>query len=186
MAHRPSFGYAASFRRVHRVHNYQQCILIRYILTDGHPAPRRMPRPPVHVRRLRRTSLHRDPTSAEMSKVPPDDDVEPTTSLIQRTLSPDHSPTRATTPGGIQPLRATRPKPEYDPCQIPSPSRPGTTPSNYHDHDGDGRESRTMSHASFRTSALRTQIPRATLRLRAHLLRRRKWKRSSSTNNSPA
>ena len=50
--------------------------------------------------------------------------------------------------------------------QILSPSRAGTTLSNYHDHDGDGRESRTLSHASFRTSTLRVQNPEATLRLR--------------------
>ena len=45
------------------------CLLIRHILTDSHPAPRRgrpeYHNPSVRVQRVRRTSLHRDPTSME-------------------------------------------------------------------------------------------------------------------------
>ncbi|KAH9967234.1 hypothetical protein BC827DRAFT_1172432 [Russula dissimulans] len=124
----------------------------------------------------------------------PWDDSEPTTSLMQRALSPDHSPPRATTPGGTRlpgprpPSRSMIPAPVF---QILSPSRPGSTLSNYRDHDRNGRDSPTQSHASFRAIALRAQTPEATLRLRAQAvpfygsISAGSGSGSSSTHNSP-
>jgi hypothetical protein len=100
----------------------------------------------------------------------PWDDSEPMTSLMQRALSPDHSPPRATTPGGTRlpgprpPSRSMIPAPVF---HVLSPSRPGSTLSNYRDHDKDDGGSPTQSHTSFRSSALRAQTPEVTLRLRA-------------------
>ncbi|KAF8498608.1 hypothetical protein F5888DRAFT_1690432 [Russula emetica] len=100
----------------------------------------------------------------------PWDDSEPTTSLMQRALSPDHSPPRATTPGGTRlpgprpPSRSMIPAPVFN---ILSPSRPGSTLSNYRDHDMDNGGSPTHSHTSFRSAALRAQTPEVMLRLRA-------------------
>jgi hypothetical protein len=97
----------------------------------------------------------------------PWDDSEPTTSLMQRALSPDHSPPRATTPGGTRlpgprpPSRSMIPAPVF---HILSPSRPGSTLSNYRDHDIDEGGSPTHSHTSFRSAALRAQTPEAMLR----------------------
>jgi Yeast cortical protein KAR9 len=96
------------------------------------------------------------------------DEDDPSTSLMQRALSPDPTtPPRATTPGGTRlpgprpPSRSMIPAPVF---HILSPSRPGSTLSHY---NGSGRESPAHSHASFRASALRAQTPEATLRLRA-------------------
>jgi hypothetical protein len=100
----------------------------------------------------------------------PWDDSEPTTSLMQRALSPDHSPPRATTPGGTRlpgprpPSRSMIPAPVF---HVLSPSRPGSTLSNYRDHEKDDGESPTQSHTSFRSSAQRAQTPEVMLRLRA-------------------
>jgi hypothetical protein len=100
----------------------------------------------------------------------PWDESEPTTSLMQRALSPDHSPPRATTPGGTRlpgprpPSRSMIPAPVF---HVLSPSRPGSSFSNYRDHDKDDGESPTQSHTSFRSSALRAQTPEVMLRLRA-------------------
>ena len=149
-------------------------------------SPRSRPKTPSHIP----APLH----FRGMSDVAWDDDSEPTTSLMQRALSPDHSPPRATTPGGTRlpgprpPSRSMIPAPVF---QILSPSRPGTTLSNYNDHDRNGRESPTLSHGSFRTSALRAQTPESTLRLRAQAvpfygsISAGSGSGSSSTNNSP-
>ena len=151
-------------------------------------SPRSRPKTPSHIPAPLRSHF------LGMSDAPWDDDAELTTSLMQRALSPDHSPPRATTPGGTRlpgprpPSRSMIPAPVF---QILSPSRPGTTLSNYHDHDRDGRESPTMSHASFRTSALRAQTPESTLRLRAQAvpfygsISAGSGSGSSSANNSP-
>jgi hypothetical protein len=121
------------------------------------------------------------------------DDSEPT-SLMQRALSPDHSPPRATTPGGTRlpgprpPSRSMIPAPVF---HILSPSRPGSTLSDYRDHDRNGRGSPTQSHTSFRSSALRAQTPEVTLRLRAQAvpfygsISAGSGSGSSSTHNSP-
>jgi hypothetical protein len=124
----------------------------------------------------------------------PWDDSEPTTSLMQRALSPDHSPPRATTPGGTRlpgprpPSRSMIPAPVF---HILSPSRPGSTLSNYRDHDiGDGG-SPTHSHTSFRSTALRAQTPEVMLRQRAQAvpfygsISARSGSAGSSVNNSP-
>ncbi|KAI0305861.1 hypothetical protein B0F90DRAFT_933962 [Multifurca ochricompacta] len=99
------------------------------------------------------------------------DDVEPSTSLMQRAFSPDPTtPPRATTPGGTRipgprpPSRSMIPAPVF---HVLSPSRPGSTLSNYRNNGRDGRESPSQSHTSFRASALRAQTPEATLRSRA-------------------
>ena len=151
-------------------------------------SPRSRPKTPSHIPAPLRSHFR------GMSDAPWDDDGELTTSLMQRALSPEHSPPRATTPGGTRlpgprpPSRSMIPAPVF---QILSPSRPGTTLSNYQDHDRDGRESPTMSHASFRTSALRAQTPESTLRLRAQAvpfygsISAGSGSGSSSANNSP-
>ncbi len=122
------------------------------------------------------------------------DDSEPTTSLMQRALSPDHSPPRATTPGGTRlpgprpPSRSMIPAPVF---HILSPSRPGSTLSNYRDHDKDDGGSPTQSHTSFRSAALRAQTPETTLRLRAQAvpfygsISAGSGSAGSSVNNSP-
>ena len=122
------------------------------------------------------------------------DDSEPTTSLMQRALSPDHSPPRATTPGGTRlpgprpPSRSMIPAPVF---HILSPSRPGSTLSNYREHNIDDGGSPTHSHTSFRSAALRAQTPEATLRLRAQAvpfygsISARSGSTGSSVNNSP-
>jgi hypothetical protein len=99
------------------------------------------------------------------------DDAEPTTSLMQRALSPDPpSPPRAMTPGGTRlpgprpPSRSMIPAPVF---HVSSPSRPGSTLSDYRDGDRNGGGSPTQSNASFRITALRAQTPEATLRSRA-------------------
>ncbi|KAI9451687.1 hypothetical protein BJY52DRAFT_1351560, partial [Lactarius psammicola] len=98
------------------------------------------------------------------------DDADPTTSLMQRAFSPDHSPPRAMTPGGTRlpgprpPSRSMIPAPVF---HVSSPSRPGSTLSDYRDGDRDGGASPTQSNASFRATALRAQTPEATLRSRA-------------------
>ena len=98
------------------------------------------------------------------------DDSEATTSLMQRALSPDPSPPRAMTPGGTRlpgprpPSRSMIPAPVF---HVSSPSRPGSTLSDYRDHDRNGGTSPTQSNASFRATALRAQTPEATLRSRA-------------------
>jgi len=122
------------------------------------------------------------------------DDSESATSLMQRALSPDHSPPRATTPGGTRlpgprpPSRSMIPAPVF---HILSPSRPGSTLSNYRDHDIDDEGSPTHSHTSFRSAALRAQTPEAMLRLRAQAvpfygsISARSGSAGSSVNNSP-
>lgn len=124
----------------------------------------------------------------------PWDDSEPTTSLMQRALSPDHSPPRATTPGGTRlpgprpPSRSMIPAPVF---HILSPSRPGSTLSNYRDHDIDEGASPTHSHTSFRSAALRAQTPELMMRLRAQAvpfygsISARSGSTGSSVNNSP-
>lgn len=124
----------------------------------------------------------------------PWDDSEQTTSLMQRALSPDHSPPRATTPGGTKlpgprpPSRSMIPAPVF---HILSPSRPGSTLSNYRDHDIDNGGSPTHSHTSFRSAALRAQTPEVMLRLRAQAvpfygsISARSGSTGSSVNNSP-
>ncbi|KAH9036420.1 hypothetical protein EDB84DRAFT_1482924 [Lactarius hengduanensis] len=98
------------------------------------------------------------------------DDADPTTSLMQRALSPDPSPPRAMTPGGTRlpgprpPSRSMIPAPVF---HVSSPSRPGSTLSDYRDLDRNGGVSPTQSNASFRITALRAQTPEATLRSRA-------------------
>ncbi|KAN0130942.1 hypothetical protein V8E53_011320 [Lactarius tabidus] len=101
------------------------------------------------------------------------DDAEPTTTLMQRALSPDHSPPRAMTPGGTRlpgprpPSRSMIPAPIF---HVSSPSRPGSTLSDYRDNnnnDRNGSGSPTQSNASFRATALRAQTPEAMLRSRA-------------------
>ena len=151
-------------------------------------SPRSRPKTPSHIPAPLRYHF------LGMSDATWDDDAEPTTSLMQRALSPDHSPPRATTPGGTRlpgprpPSRSMIPAPVF---QILSPSRPGTTLSNYHDHDRDGRGSPTLSHASFRASALRAQTPEVTLRQRAQAvpfygsISAGSGSGSSVTNNSP-
>jgi len=65
-------------------------------------------------------------------------------------------------PGSHPPSHSMIPAPIF---QILSPFLPRHyTLSNYRDHDHDGRESLTLSHASFRTSAMHVQTPEATLR----------------------
>ena len=88
---------------------------------------------------------------------------------MERAPLPNYSPPRTTTHGGTRPPGVTCPnlRPQYDPCACVPNSLAITPRDHYHDHDGDGRESRTLSHASFRTSTLRVQNPEATLRLRA-------------------
>jgi len=122
------------------------------------------------------------------------DDSEPTTSLMQRALSPDHSPPRATTPGGTRlpglrpPSRSMIPAPVLN---ILSPSRPGSTLSNYRDYEIDDGGSPTHSHTSFRSAAQRAQTPEAMLRLRAQAvpfygsISARSGSAGSSVNNSP-
>jgi len=122
------------------------------------------------------------------------DDSEPTTSLMQRALSPDHSPPRATTPGGTRlpgprpPSRSMIPAPVF---HILSPSRQGSTLSNYRDNDKDDGGSPTQSHTSFRSAALRAQTPETTLRLRAQAvpfygsISAGSGSAGSSVNNSP-
>ena len=101
------------------------------------------------------------------------DDEEPTTSLMQRALSPEHSPPRAMTPGGTRlpgprpPSRSMIPAPVF---HFSSPSRPGSTLSDYRDGDRNGGASPTQSSASFRATALRAQTPEATLRSRAQAI----------------
>ena len=101
------------------------------------------------------------------------DDEEPTTSLMQRALSPEHSPPRAMTPGGTRlpgprpPSRSMIPAPVF---HFSSPSRPGSTLSDYRDGDRNGGTSPTQSSASFRATALRAQTPEATLRSRAQAI----------------
>ena len=124
----------------------------------------------------------------------PWDDSEPATSLMQRALSPDHSPPRATTPGGTRlpgprpPSRSMIPAPVF---HVLSPSRPGSTLSNYRDLEKDDGGSPTNSHASFRSSALRAQTPEVMLRLRAQAvpfygsISAGSVSGSSSSNNSP-
>ena len=124
----------------------------------------------------------------------PWDDSEPTTSLMQRALSPDHSPPRATTPGGTRlpgprpPSRSMIPAPVF---HVLSPSRPGSTLSNYRDLEKDDGGSPTHSHTSFRSSALRAQTPEVMMRLRAQAvpfygsLSAGSVSGSSSANNSP-
>ncbi|KAH9023027.1 hypothetical protein EDB83DRAFT_2658657 [Lactarius deliciosus] len=97
------------------------------------------------------------------------DDGDPTTSLMQRALSPDPSPPRAMTPGGTRlsgphpPSCSMIPAPVF---HVSSPSRPGSTLSDYRDLDRNGRASPTQSNVSFRITALRAQTPEATLRSR--------------------
>jgi hypothetical protein len=122
------------------------------------------------------------------------DDSEPTTSLMQRALSPDHSPPRATTPGGTRlpgprpPSRSMIPAPVFN---ILSPSRPGSTLSNYRDHNINNGGSPTHSHTSFRSAALRAQTPESTVRLRAQAvpfygsISAGSGSAGSSVNNSP-
>ena len=122
------------------------------------------------------------------------DDSELTTSMMQRALSPDHSPPRAATPGGTRlpgprpPSRSMIPAPVLN---VLSPSRPGSTLSNYRDYTMDDGGSPTHSHASFRSAALRAQTPEAMLRLRAQAvpfygsISARSGSTSSSVNNSP-
>ena len=124
----------------------------------------------------------------------PWDDSEPTTSLMQRALSPDHSPPRATTPGGTRlpgprpPSRSMIPAPVF---HILSPSRPGSTLSSYRDLEKDEGGSPTHSHTSFRSSAMRAQTPEVMLRLRAQAvpfygsISAGSGSGSSSANNSP-
>lgn len=121
-------------------------------------------------------------------------DSELTTSIMQRALSPDHSPPRATTPGGTRlpgprpPSRSMIPAPVL---HVLSPSRPGSTLSNYRDHDINDGGSPTHSHTSFRSNALRAQTPEAMLRLRAQAvpfygsISARSGSAGSSVNNSP-
>jgi hypothetical protein len=124
-------------------------------------SPRVRPKTPSHI-----------PTpSRALSGVQWDEDDHPSTSLMQRALSPDPTtPPRATTPGGTRlpgprpPSRSMIPGPVF---HVLSPSRPGSTLSNYRENGRDGRESPLHSHTSFRASALRAQTPESTLRLRA-------------------
>ena len=134
------------------------------------------------------------PHFRNFSDSPWDDDSEPTTSLMQRALSPDHSPPRATTPGGTRlpgprpPSRSMIPAPVF---HILSPSRPGSTLSNYRDHDVDNGGSPTHSHTSFRSAALRAQTPEVMLRVRAQAvpfygsISARSGSTGSSVNTSP-
>jgi hypothetical protein len=150
-------------------------------------SPRARPTTPSHIPGPSSLSHLRNFSDA------PWDDSEPTTSLMQRALSPDHSPPRATTPGGTRlpgprpPSRSMIPAPVF---QILSPSRPGSTLSNYHDFDKDDGDS-PRSHTSFRSSALRAQTPEVTLRLRAQAvpfygsISAGSGSAGSSTNNSP-
>ena len=127
-------------------------------------SPRARPKTPSHIPTPSRAQLR------ALSNTQWDED-DHSTSLMQRTLSPDPTtPPRATTPGGTRlpgprpPSRSMIPAPIF---HVLSPSRPGSTLSNYRDNDGDGGESPGYSHTSFRASALRAQTPEATLRLRA-------------------
>ncbi|KAH9995404.1 hypothetical protein BJV74DRAFT_877539 [Russula compacta] len=147
-------------------------------------SPRTRPKTPSHIPTPSRFHLR-------ALSDPPSDDSEPATTLMQRAFSPDHSPPRATTPGGTRlpgprpPSRSMIPAPVF---HVLSPSRPGSTLSNYRDHDRDGRESPTQSHRSFRASALRAQTPEATLRLRAQAVPfygSISAGSGSSSNNSP-
>ncbi|KAH9066707.1 hypothetical protein EDB87DRAFT_1801329 [Lactarius vividus] len=116
------------------------------------------------------------------------DDTEPTTSLMQRALSPDPSPPRAMTPGGTRlpgprpPSRSMIPAPVF---HVSSPSRPGSTLSDYRDLDRDGGTSPTQSNASFRATALRAQTPEATLRSRAQAVPFYGSISAGSTTSSP-
>ncbi|KAI9458106.1 hypothetical protein F5148DRAFT_332385 [Russula earlei] len=151
------------------------------VSTAGSTNPTHPQRPPSrsHARGLNVTSPHARPRTPSHIPTPshfparsdsPSDDSEPPTSLMQRAFSPDHSPPRATTPGGTRlpgprpPSRSMIPAPVF---HILSPSRPGSTLSNYREHDRDGRESPTQTHTPFRAAALRAQTPEAMLRLRA-------------------
>lgn len=150
-------------------------------------SPRTHPKTPSHIPTPSRSHLR-------ALSDPPSDDSEPTTTLMQRAFSPDYSPPRATTPGGTRlpgprpPSRSMIPAPVF---HVLSPSRPGSTLSNYRDHDKDGRASPTQSHRSFRASALRAQTPEATLRLRAQAvpfygsISVGSGSSSSNNNNSP-
>ncbi|KAI0255916.1 hypothetical protein BJV78DRAFT_1279129 [Lactifluus subvellereus] len=127
-------------------------------------SPRARPRTPSHIPTPSRAQLR------TFSNTQWDED-EPSTSLMQRAFSPDPTtPPRATTPGGTRlpgprpPSRSMIPAPIF---HVLSPSRPGSTLSNYRDSDGDGGGSPAYSHTSFRASALRAQTPEATLRMRA-------------------
>ena len=149
------------------------------------PSPRARPTTPSHIPGPR-SQFNFSDTSW--------DDSEPTTSLMQRALSPDHSPPRATTPGGTRlpgprpPSRSMIPAPVF---HILSPSRPGSTLSNYRDHDIDGGVSPSHSHTSFRSAALRAQTPEAMVRLRAQAvpfygsISAGSGSAGSSVNNSP-
>jgi hypothetical protein len=126
---------------------------------------RARPKTPSHIPTPSRTQF-RSTSGAQW-----DEDDPSSTSLMQRALSPDPTtPPRATTPGGTRlpgprpPSRSMIPAPVF---HILSPSRPGSTLSNYNDSGRDGRASPTQSHTSFRASALRAQTPEAMLRLRA-------------------
>ena len=150
------------------------------------PPPRARPTTPSHIPGPPRSNFRNFSDT-------PWDDSEPTTSLMQRALSPDHSPPRATTPGGTRlpgprpPSRSMIPAPVF---HILSPSRPGSTLSNYRDHDMD-EGSPTHSHTSFRSAAQRAQTPEAMLRLRAQAvpfygsISARSGSTGSSVNNSP-
>ncbi|KAI0285810.1 hypothetical protein BGY98DRAFT_1086994 [Russula aff. rugulosa BPL654] len=93
--------------------------------------------------------------------------ARPTTPSCIPGPSRPHFPT---TPGGTKlpgprpPSRSMIPAPVF---HILSPSRPGSTLSNYRDHDIDNGGSPTHSHTSFRSAALRAQTPEVMLRLRA-------------------
>jgi hypothetical protein len=126
---------------------------------------RARPKTPSHIPTPSRTQF-RSTSSAQW-----DEDDPSSTSLMQRALSPDPTtPPRATTPGGTRlpgprpPSRSMIPAPVF---HILSPSRPGSTLSNYNDNGREGQTSPTQSHSSFRASALRAQTPEAMLRLRA-------------------
>ena len=106
---------------------------------------------------------------------------------MQRALSPNHSPPQATIPSGTDPQGHKPQAVVWSLCRYSKSSR----------HHAQGlhhptlvtttemAESPTILHASFRTSALHTQTPRATLRLRAHLLRHRKWERKQQHEKQP-
>jgi hypothetical protein len=90
-------------------------LVIRHILTDGHPAPKRG-RPKCHIP----PSASEDSVTHVCTIANPtwDNDAEPTTSLMQRAPLPNYSPPRTTTHGGTRPPGVTCPnlRPQYDPC----------------------------------------------------------------------
>lgn len=133
-------------------------------ITNGSAtSPRGRPRTPSHIPTPSRSHFR---ALSDMQW----DDAEPTTSLMQRAFSPGPSPPRAMTPGGTRlpgprpPSRSMIPAPVF---HVSSPSRPGSTLSDYRDSDRDGGGSPTQSNASFRMTALRAQTPEAMLRSRA-------------------